>query len=460
MEETKIDHFGKTCIINTLALSKLYYSASILKYPPSDVIKRINTAIYGFIWQKRDRIKRNTLIGKIEKGGIGIVDVETKFKALKAAWIPRIMFRKSSVYSFVSSFFMQQNIDCKFILKTNVTNFLEIRKLLHGIPQFYVEVLSAFNECKHIDGNLTCDQFLSQPIWNNKLFKYNEKTLCYKNWIKSGILYVRELFDDNGFKEIDMFRNILMYKANWICEYNILKRVFNRYCEIFDTTRSKYINIKENIYFLFHGNICEHISDKKCRFFYHILLERKFIKPHSERKWHADFNINFDVYGNKIYIQKIINIKDKEIAEFNYKLLHNLLNCNKQLSKWKVGQSNECPNCSELENIFHLLYSCDIVKHIWHVVQVCVSFDISWKIILCGFFHEVNKKTLTYNNLISFIAFKIYKYKMYSRVKNERETEYGLREYMKKHSYLYYCTLKNTNIDFDYKIFEKVSELI
>ena len=49
---------------------------------------------------------------------------------------------------------------------------------------------------------------------------------------------------------------------------------------------------------------------------------------------------------------------------------------------------------------------------------------------------------------------------MYSRVKNERETEYRLREYMKKHSYLYYCTLKNTKIDFDYKIFEKVSELI
>ena len=36
-----------------------------------------------------------------------------------------------------------------------------------------------------------------------------------------------------------------------------------------------------------------------------------------------------------------------------------------------------------------------------------------------------------YNNLISFIAFKIYKYKIYSRVKNERETEYGLRDYIK-----------------------------
>ena len=32
---------------------------------------------------------------------------------------------------------------------------------------------------------------------------------------------------------------------------------------------------------------------------------------------------------------------------------------------------------------------------------------------------------------LSFIAFKIYKYEMYNRVKNVRETEFGLREYMK-----------------------------
>ena len=59
-----------------------------------------------------------------------MVDVETKSLALKAAWIPQIMFRKS-VCSFVSSFLMQQSIDCNFILKTNFTNFLEIRKLLY-----------------------------------------------------------------------------------------------------------------------------------------------------------------------------------------------------------------------------------------------------------------------------------------------------------------------------------------
>ena len=58
--------FGETCIINTLALSKLNYCVSIL-ISPYDVIKKTYSAIYGFIWQKGDRIKRNTLIGKIEK---------------------------------------------------------------------------------------------------------------------------------------------------------------------------------------------------------------------------------------------------------------------------------------------------------------------------------------------------------------------------------------------------------
>ena len=55
---------------------------------------------------------------------------------------------------------------------------------------------------------------------------------------------------------------------------------------------------------------------------------------------------------------------------------------------------------------------------------------------------KLTKKNIMYNNLISFIAFKIYKYKMYCRVKKQRETEYGLREYIRKHTYIYYCTLK------------------
>lgn len=77
--------FGKCTIINTLAISKILYNANILQNPDVEFFKNVSKLIYNFLWKKRDRIKRNTLIGKIEQGGIEIIDVESKFYAAKAS---------------------------------------------------------------------------------------------------------------------------------------------------------------------------------------------------------------------------------------------------------------------------------------------------------------------------------------------------------------------------------------
>ena len=78
--------FGKTCIINSLAISKLIYVGSVLPIPKYSLIKKIKSSIFNFISDKRDRIKRDTIIGNVEDGGIGLVDVELKLKAIKASW--------------------------------------------------------------------------------------------------------------------------------------------------------------------------------------------------------------------------------------------------------------------------------------------------------------------------------------------------------------------------------------
>ena len=67
--------FGKCCVVNTLAISKLVYVASILKLPDQKEIKYINKLIFSFLWCNKDRIKRYTMIGTKEQGGIGIVDI-------------------------------------------------------------------------------------------------------------------------------------------------------------------------------------------------------------------------------------------------------------------------------------------------------------------------------------------------------------------------------------------------
>lgn len=49
-------------------------------------------------------IKRNTLIGNFENGGLGIIDVEIKLKALKADWLPRISNAKGILYNILNDF--------------------------------------------------------------------------------------------------------------------------------------------------------------------------------------------------------------------------------------------------------------------------------------------------------------------------------------------------------------------
>jgi hypothetical protein len=57
----KLTLFGKCCIINSLAISKLVYDATLLTTPGDDFIKDINKMIFNFIWNKRDRIKKTLL---------------------------------------------------------------------------------------------------------------------------------------------------------------------------------------------------------------------------------------------------------------------------------------------------------------------------------------------------------------------------------------------------------------
>ena len=116
-----------------------------------------------------------------------------KFKALKAAWVPRIMFKTCHINNFLSAYFEKGGFDCNFVLKSNVTHFPEIRILLKHIPMFYIKMLSAFNECKLSTANLNSDQFLSQPIWNNKIFKFKGNLSASKTG-SSPVFYMLKIF--------------------------------------------------------------------------------------------------------------------------------------------------------------------------------------------------------------------------------------------------------------------------
>ena len=151
-KKRKLTIFGKTCIIISLAISKLVYKATILTYPGDEFMKKLLKLIFCFLWKSRERIKRNILIGNLKDGGIGLVDLFSKFKSLKAAWISRIIKNTGHLKHFLQS--ICGNIDSMYLLKTNV------RKAEHfGLKELtllYKEVLSAFNESNTCVKNRYC----------------------------------------------------------------------------------------------------------------------------------------------------------------------------------------------------------------------------------------------------------------------------------------------------------------
>ena len=114
-KKRKLTIFGKCCIVNTLAISKLIYLGSILEFPDDDYLKKLNRLIFNFIWNKTERIKRNTLIAPVYEGGIGIVDIMTKLKALKASWINRLLDTKCINRVFLDSFLTNYSLSIEYV---------------------------------------------------------------------------------------------------------------------------------------------------------------------------------------------------------------------------------------------------------------------------------------------------------------------------------------------------------
>ena len=80
---------GKICVVNSLAISKLMYLASILGTPDGQII-------FAFIWNnKPDKIKRSLLFLPKEKGGLGLKNLVLMFKSLKIAWIHRFQIMQN-----------------------------------------------------------------------------------------------------------------------------------------------------------------------------------------------------------------------------------------------------------------------------------------------------------------------------------------------------------------------------
>ncbi len=126
-----------------------------------------------------------------------------------------------------------------------------------------------------------------------------------------------------------------------------------------------------------------------------------------EEVWEREFNI--DIKWQDIYMTKVWKITDKKLAEFNYKLICNIISTRSLISRWNRNISANCPFCGIKQTTKHLLYECPRVQNIWVLISTILKVNIKYKHIVIG--NTPSSEGIIIRNLvISYVAYGIYKF--------------------------------------------------
>jgi len=399
--------FGRIAIIKTLGLAKLTYCATMLPVP-LEVCEKLDKKIDIFVWNGRKRrIKKAVLYKPISEGGIGQINLQAYFEALKASWVPRILKQQNHQWAGLPIFYLNYFGKDLALLTFNFTSMEEF-PYIKKLPLFYCEVIVAFNKSKHEGKPQNIEELLNSVVWGNRHFLRKEKgkkerSIYNRHWIECGLLKVGHLITQQGELNIDRLREIVINKQDFISTQGKILAVLRTYKHLFTEARDvKTIRLRiEDPFIVKSYDKYIDISQEKSHFFYCNILANRGQKLLSIEKWVNELDCSINV--NEVFTNKVKMIKDRRISAFNFKILHKILICGETLFQWKKTESNQCSVCREIHTVKHMLYDCRYAKYVWSLCHKALKICITWKNIVLGCGNKM------YDLIVSQLTYLLYK---------------------------------------------------
>ena len=233
---------------------------------------------------------------------------------------------------------------------------------------------------------------MNQSLWGNKFITHNvgcKKTVLFlRNWIRSGVRKVGDLIFTNGvLDERSMYQRV-MCKRNIHCEIMLVKKAVSPY--------QQSLRVANN------GALCTE-KPMRSKDFYNIFRSQiidsaNFLRISNYLTGYCESDAEINAFSRIVSHEKEIKFK-----EFNFKVLHGILPCNRNLMRWKIRYDDNCDVCGEAQSIEHLLYSCCYVKPLWQVVNTVYGISVNFKQIL-GLDEMFSLTAIT--TIISFFIYK------------------------------------------------------
>ena len=269
---------------------------------------------------------------------------------------------------------------------------------LKFLSDFYQEVIYAFSKSNELTLPQNKEEILSQSLWGNRFITFQNKlhsrtALYFESFIKSNIFQIKHLSFKNGIVDESYIYQIVKDKSNIFREITILRQALKQFKLLIQNHQAQTHIHNHQLAAIQQQNYYQGMTNKK--------LEKNLNENKILRWCHL---INNEVTFNHVYIRRIKQVNDKKIAEFNYKILHDILPCNANLKKWKIIDSDKCNFCNGVQDIPHLLYYCKYANAIWCPIEGALKITIGIHDVILG----VNEEHTDF--ALSVIAFLIYKY--------------------------------------------------
>ena len=130
---------GKAIVVNALALSRIWYVASLVFFPPW-ARAELNALIFGFFWSgKRDLVARKVLVHPPSSGGFSVVSIDFKVKSLLVQWVRRLSVSPNGWVYLLKYWFLDRFDATPVDVFSNPCGFLASR-----LPPFYSSVLDSW----------------------------------------------------------------------------------------------------------------------------------------------------------------------------------------------------------------------------------------------------------------------------------------------------------------------------
>jgi len=371
---------GKINIIKSLASSKLIHAFSVMPNPSDNFFKELEKNLYSFIWNSKiDRIKRKTLIGDYENGGLKMIDITSQSKALKVKWLEKLLHSKEKL---VNEFWIHWVIcnlpkaSPEYILKCNldkkdVTSIIRFTK-----GTFWYEIFWEWCYLNHDPHPNTIEDILHQTLWFNSHIKVGKKVVFNKKLYDAEVRYVKDIMHEGKFLSLEALKQKYHVDISFI-EYggivNAIPGEWKKYLKFMFSEGD--VNQTEITHMFYIDKII-----LTCKGIYNEYIKRICILPEEYAlSWAKELGIYIDeLYWIESFPEVMKWTLSTKLRSFYYQYRMKDIMSNSKLHKMKLKPNAHCNWCNNTyQDMVHLFWECTESRNIWRKLEAWLNTNLT-----------------------------------------------------------------------------------